>query len=239
MAIFYGVPVTKFLVHLISYVSFLILFSMYFLFYRPTDGKGNTGQRIYEWVLATIWFSYYVDMVQNLVTVDASWAMKLRLWLQSEWSVLDFCYLHLALASFALNGVFPDYVKGYVKVKSDQGPQTIDIYTFALVFTHLCALLITTTIRVRIPSRQKKFAPKLKFLESIHHLILVPKNSSFLNSADNSPIIINSCDFSPIFWFFPYQFNFFAFNLTELISPYNFGKSLRFFGKMKKRIFVF
>ena len=128
MAIFYGVPVTKFVVHLISYVSFLIIFSMYFLFYRPTDGKGNTGQRIYEWALATIWFSYYVDMVQNLVTLDASWAMKLRLWLQSEWSVLDFCYLHLALASFALNGVFPDYVKGYVKVKSDQGPQIIDIY---------------------------------------------------------------------------------------------------------------
>ena len=81
----------------------------------PTSSCTNllAGQRIYEWALASIWFSYYVDMVQNLVTLDASWAMKLRLWLQSEWSLLDFCYLHLALVSFALNGVFPDYVKGW------------------------------------------------------------------------------------------------------------------------------
>ena len=108
LALFYGVPVTKFVVHLISYMAFLIIYSMFYVFYYTEDGTRG----FYEIIVLWVWVASYLDLIQSLVAQDASWFMKIKLWIKSEWNILDFCYLNIALCSFAMHGYYPKIVKG-------------------------------------------------------------------------------------------------------------------------------
>ncbi|XP_075262366.1 transient receptor potential cation channel subfamily M member 3-like isoform X2 [Convolutriloba macropyga] len=95
---FLSAPITKFTIHVTAYLVFLALFTYYYL-YKITRDHYNAFQ------IAQLSFlvAHGIDEISQLVLDKAAWSLKMRLWLKSEWNVINMFYISFGILAFPLS----------------------------------------------------------------------------------------------------------------------------------------